>query len=848
MSSSERYSHKVTEKKWQNAWNETKAFEADITQCENKYYVLEMFPYPSGRLHMGHVRNYTIGDVIARFKKSLGFNVLHPMGWDAFGSPAENAAIEHKIHPKKWTYDNISRMKEEFKELGLSFDWRREFATCDPTYYVHEQAMFLKFLKAGLVYQKESFVNWDPVDHTVLSNEQVIEGRGWRSGALIEKRRLRQWYFRITDKAEDLLQGLDLLNEWPEKVVTMQRNWIGKSEGSEVDFVLQNHTGSIHTQAIRVFTTRADTLFGVSFIGLSPHHPIAEDLAKEHPDIAAFIEECNRSGTSQEILDKLEKKGIRTPLFVLHLLTQQPLPVFIANFILMEYGTGAIMGVPAHDERDYEFAKKYDITITSVIQNPTEDTQDLPYTGDGLMIHSDFLNGLTPKKAEKKVLEILEAQGSGTRKTTYRLRDWGISRQRYWGCPIPIIYCAACGTVPVPVQDLPVLLPEDVTFDRPGNPLDHHEKWKHVLCPTCKGPATRETDTFDTFMNSSWYFARFCTPESPQPFEKDIADTWLPVDQYIGGVEHAILHLLYARFFTRAMNQIGLTQNTEPFNALITQGMVCHETYKTESGEWVPPKDIVFHKDGRLTRARDDALILRGRSEKMSKSKKNVVDLTEILRDYGVDAARLFVISDTPVDRDLEWTDTGIQGCVKFLNRIWRVLHGLTAESSISLQQKQDLLKKSHRFVKGVTHDLQSFALNKYSARLREFLNDLESFKTLSYQSSEEKYALNALVILLNPVAPHLAEELWQILGHETLLTHQTWPTFDEHMLTENVVTYAVQLNGKLRKTVSVAKDISEDDLKNQILNDPVLKIFMADKEIKKWIIVPGKVVNLVIS
>lgn len=843
MAKSERYPFKAYEQKWQKQWETLKAFKANTDTDQKKYYVLEMFPYPSGRLHMGHVRNYTIGDVIARFKRSQGYNVLHPMGWDAFGSPAENAAIQHKVHPKTWTYENIATMRDELKQLGFSFDWSREIATCSPDYYQHEQAMFLDFYRAGLVYQKESFVNWDPVEHTVLSNEQVIEGRGWRSGAVVEKRRLRQWYFRITKDAEDLLKGLDTLTGWPEKVLTMQRNWIGQSTGAEIDFALKDRPGEF----IRVFTTRPDTIFGVPFLCLSPHHPMVEDLAGHSPEVARFIEECNRMGTSQEVFDTTEKKGLRTPLVAVHPLTQQELPIFIANFVLMDYGTGAIMGVPGHDHRDFEFANKYGLPVQRVVEGPqgTEDT--LPYVENGLLVNSDFLNGLTIQEAKEKVIEILISRESGKRKITYRLRDWGISRQRYWGCPIPIIYCSTCGVVPVPATDLPIKLPEDVSFDKPGNPLEHHPTWKNTWCPKCKGKATRETDTFDTFLNSSWYFARFCSPHADQPFDSKTVDRWLPVDQYIGGIEHAILHLLYARFFTRSLKKIGLTQHSEPFKALLTQGMVCHETYRTSSGEWVSPQEVVETSPGNFIRLKDRLPLVRGRSEKMSKSKKNGVDVSVILRDYGVDAARLFVISDTPPDRDLDWTDTGIQGCVKFLNRIWRLIHSLREDSHLKEAEQQQLLKHAHKFVKHAIEDLESFSLNKYAARLREFVNTLDTFKGLSLKTQAEGYAIRALIILLNPVAPHLAEELWSFLGETIPLVHTSLPAVDLALMNENTVVYAVQVNGKLRSTLQLTNHMEESALKDKVLKEPGVQAFIKEKTIKKWIIIPGKVVNVVV-
>lgn len=846
MGQSERYSHAPLEEKWQKKWDEAQAFKApDHLQEGQKSYILEMFPYPSGRLHMGHVRNYTIGDVLTRYKRSLGQSVLHPMGWDAFGSPAENAAIEHGVHPKTWTYENIDRMRQELKKMGFSFDWSREFATCDPAYYRHEQALFLDFYKAGFVYSKEGYVNWDPVDQTVLSNEQVIDGRGWRSGALVEKRLMPGWYMRITDQAEALLDGLKTLDGWPEKVRHMQENWIGKRVGLQATFDLDDDKGSV-----QVFTTRPDTLMGVSFIGVSPDHPLAQSLAKTCQETQAFIDTCHQMGTREEILEKMEKLGHKTPLVARHPLTHDPIPVFIANFVLMDHGTGAVMGVPAHDPRDHAFAMKYDLPIIPVIVPTREALKEvaLPYTEHGIMIHSGDLDGMASQDAAQKVIELLEQKGKGVAQTLYRLRDWGISRQRYWGTPIPIIHCDACGVVPVPKEDLPVLLPEDVQLDGKGNPLDRHDDWKKVPCPACGKDAQRETDTFDTFINSAWYFARFCCTDAKEPLDPKRVDAWMPVDHYIGGVEHAILHLLYARFFTRCLHHLGYTQYQEPFKALLTQGMVCHETYRTKEGAWVFPHDVVPGETGGLVRVQDGAPVIRGRSEKMSKSKKNVVNLEEILRDYGVDAARLFVISDTPPERDFDWSDGGIQGCVKFLHRLWRLLKGLGETSHLNGEARGVINQEAHGFLASIEKAMGQLALNKYVAHLRSYVNVLESHGPLSLDSPEERHALEALVIALGPVVPHLAEELWSMMGHDTLLVYAPWPSHDPNLIKVDQVTYAIQINGKLRGTIEVDVAMDEETLKEAVQAMASIQDHIQGKTIRKWVVIPGKVVNLVVS
>ena len=731
-----RYPFRATETKWQQVWQERRSFEAEVDASRPKYYVLEMFPYPSGRIHMGHVRNYTMGDVVARLKRAQGFNVLHPMGWDAFGLPAENAAIQKGIHPAAWTYANIAEMRDQMKSIGCSLDWSREIATCDPAYYRHEQAMFLDMLERGLVYRKESWVNWDPVDQTVLANEQVIEGRGWRSGAEVERRKLAQWFFRITAFADELLQALDGLDRWPEKVRLMQRNWIGKSSGARVRFDLNERPGSIE-----VFTTRPDTLFGASFVALAPDHPLATALAADNPALAAFAEECLRGGTSEAELETQEKRGFATGLTCRHpFLPDHPLPVFVANFVLMDYGTGAIFGCPAHDQRDLDFARRYELPVLPVVLPPGADPDHFTigqeaFVGDGLLFHSAFLDGLDVEAGKRRAILELEARDSGSGQTTWRLRDWGVSRQRYWGCPIPVIHCDVCGVVPVPREQLPVVLPEDVDFARPGNPLDHHPTWKHVACPRCGEPARRETDTFDTFVESSWYFARFCDAKAEdRPFAREAAAYWLPVDQYIGGVEHAVLHLLYARFYTRAMAACGYLDLAEPFAGMFTQGMITHLTFRDAAGRWLEPGEVVRDETGGWVSAADRQPVTAGRVEKMSKSKRNTIDPTTIIDGYGADTARLFMLSDSPPDRDLEWTDAGVDGAWRYLNRLWRLIGerlpglppaGATGELSPAGVGLKRLL---HKTITQVTTELERLHFNKGVALVRELSNAVEPF------------------------------------------------------------------------------------------------------------------------
>ncbi len=856
----ERFNFRTTEEKWQKEWEKEGAFKASDNSDKPKYYALEMFPYPSGKIHMGHVRNYAMGDVIARFKKAQGYNVLHPMGWDAFGLPAENAAIKHNVHPSKWTRENIANMREEMKKMGLSIDWSREVSTCEPEYYKHEQKMFLDFLKKGLAYRKDSWVNWDPVEMTVLANEQVVDGKGWRSGVPVERRKLSQWSLKITQYADELLEGLKTLTGWPEKVRTMQENWIGKSYGAYLYFPVKDSD-----KTLEVFTTRADTLFGASFCAISAQHPIALELAKTNPELAKFIKECEALGTSVATIEAAEKKGFDTGLKVLHPFPEEfkalggnpELPLYVANFVLMEYGTGAIFACPAHDQRDLDFARKYGLPVRVVVAHkdegvPVVTDKAFDDIEDGVAVNSAFLDGMRTKDAIKAMIERLEKIGRGKATVQYRLRDWGVSRQRYWGCPIPVIHCEHCGIVPVPEKDLPVLLPEDVKFDKPGNPLEHHPTWKHTVCPVCGKPALRETDTFDTFFESSWYFARFCAPhETDKPFTREAVDRWLPVDQYVGGIEHAVLHLLYARFFTRALRDCGYLSVSEPFKGLFTQGMVCHETYKDKDGNWLFPTEVEKRPDGTAVKISDGSPVEIGRSEKMSKSKYNLVDPETILKTYGADAARVFMLSDTPPERDLEWTEAGIDGAWRYVNRLWRLQLSCPEEVSqpAELSDAADkLIRQTHKTVAAVTDDLDKLRFNVALARLRELTNAISDMKPAD---DGEKWAwrssFETLVRLLSPIAPHLAEEMWHNLGHSELLATYEWPKADAAFLTDNKITLAVQVQGKLRGTIEVPADYDEEEAKKAALALGPVKAQIGDKPVRKIIVVKNKIINVVI-
>ncbi|MAU61189.1 MAG: leucine--tRNA ligase [Parvibaculum sp.] len=875
---STRYNARTVEPKWQKIWEERGDFlTRDDAGGKPKYYVLEMFPYPSGRIHMGHVRNYTMGDVIARYRRARGFNVLHPMGWDAFGMPAENAAMEKNVHPKGWTYDNIAAMRSQLKAIGLAIDWSREFATCDPEYYGQEQALFLDMLEAGIVTRKKSMVNWDPVDNTVLANEQVIDGRGWRSGALVERRELTQWFLKISDFADDLLAGLETLERWPEKVRLMQKNWIGRSEGARVFFPLEGKIPNSAEQGaqsrsdaqLEVFTTRPDTLFGASFCALSPHHPLTAELAKDNPALQDFIRKCDQIGTSEEAIETAEKMGFDTGLKARHpFIEGKTLPVYVANFVLMEYGTGAIFACPAHDQRDFDFAKKYGLPIIPVV-TPKDHADDAAwmdalvagddaFTGDGVAVNSEFLNGLDVTAAKRAAIEKLEAMGLGEGTVNYRLRDWGISRQRYWGCPIPVIHCEACGTLPVPRDQLPVVLPDDVTFDQPGNPLDRHPTWKHVDCPKCGKPARRETDTFDTFVDSSWYFARFTAPNAATPTDKAVADHWLPVDQYIGGIEHAILHLLYSRFFTRAMHRTGHLSLDEPFTGLFTQGMVNHETYRDAEGRWVPPAEVVIETvDGkRIAKHIETGAPIRiGSVEKMSKSKKNTVDPEDIIAKYGADTARWFMLSDSPPERDVQWSDQGAEGAWRFTQRLWRMVSAASetmAPKGAPMpadfgEEALALRRMAHQTLAAATEDFDNLRFNRAVARVYELANAVTGFAPAGDASKwAMREALELLVQIVGPMMPHLAEECWEALGHETPLTATEWPVADKALLVEDSITIAVQVNGKRRDELTIARDADKETVERAALALEKVEKAIDGKPVRKVIVVPGKIVNIV--
>jgi leucyl-tRNA synthetase len=853
-----RYNFKETEAKWQGIWADRRCFEAREESDRPKYYALEMFPYPSGRIHMGHVRNYTLGDVVARYKRARGFNVLHPMGWDSFGLPAENAAMENNVHPAKWTRENIAAMRAQFQSMGFSLDWSRELSTCEPDYYKHGQRLFLDLLKAGLAYQRESWVNWDPVENSVLANEQVIEGKGWRTGAPVEKRLLRQWFLKITAFSDSLLDGIETLERWPEKVRLMQHNWIGRSEGARIGFALEGRE-----DRLEVFTTRPDTLFGASFCAIAANHPLAQELAGKDAALADFIAACNRMGTSEEAIEKAEKLGHDTGLRAVHpFVPGKALPVYVANFVLMEYGTGAIFGCPGHDQRDLEFARKYDLPVVPVVAPRDADPStfavgDTAFVDDGVLINSDFLNGKDVPAAKRAAIDRLVEQGEGESAVTYRLRDWGISRQRYWGCPIPVIHCPSCGVVPVPDTDLPVLLPDDVAFGAAGNPLERHPTWKNVDCPECGGAARRETDTCDTFFDSSWYFLRYCSPqEDGVPFTRDAADYWMPVDQYIGGVEHAVLHLLYSRFFTRALKRCGYLDIDEPFDGLFTQGMVCHETYRDDEGRWLFPSEVRPGEDGAFVHAKTGKPVTLGRSEKMSKSRKNVVDPETIIDTYGADTARIYMLSDSPPDRDLEWTEGGIEGAWRYVNRLWRMftdnpdpIAAAGTERPLALgDEAAALMRVVHRTIADVGADLDRFHFNRAVARIRELTNAIEDVTGDGPDAAwARRDALEALARLLGPILPHLAEELWEKLGHTTPLAEMAWPDFDESLLVEESITIAVQVNGKLRGTVDLPPDADKATAEKEALAHENVLRAMDGKPARKVIVVPNKVINVVV-
>ena len=865
-----RYNFREAETRWQKTWEDGKVFETRTDDPRPKYYVLEMFPYPSGRIHMGHVRNYAMGDVVARYRRAKGHAVLHPMGWDAFGMPAENAAMEKKSHPATWTYANIATMRTQLKSMGLSLDWAREFATCDPKYYKHQQRMFLDFLKAGLVTRKTSKVNWDPVDHTVLANEQVIDGRGWRSGALVEQRELTQWFLKISDYSEELLSALDDLDRWPEKVRLMQANWIGRSEGLMLRWALAKETAPAGFDELEIYTTRPDTLYGASFMAVAADHPLAKAAGDRDPKLHAFLEECRRMGTSQATVDTAEKKGYDTGIRAVHPLDpSREVPVYVANFILMDYGTGAIFGCPAHDQRDYDFAIAYGLPIMPVVRAPDQSDSEAnaafdralpPSDGDGILFNSGFLDGLSVDVAKNEIAGRFEAESLagrpvGQRKVNFRLRDWGISRQRYWGCPIPVIHCDACGTVPVPQQDLPVVLPEDVTFDVPGNPLDRHATWKHVDCPSCGKSARRETDTMDTFVDSSWYFARFTDPfNEADPTTPAAVNKWLPVDQYIGGIEHAILHLLYSRFFTRAMTITGHASIKEPFAGLFTQGMVVHETYKSEGGAWLSPVEVRIEGGDNGRRAFEiatgkDAAI--GSIEKMSKSKKNVVDPDDIIESYGADTARWFMLSDSPPERDVIWSEEGVQGASRFVQKIWRLVGEAAGLPAGKGSGAHAVTKAAHKAIIAVGEDLERLRFNRCIAHIHDLSNVISAASAdLGKDTSAGpaiREAVTIMVQLFAPMMPHLAEQCWGELGGIGLIANAEWPVADPALVIEASLTLPIQINGKKRGDIDVPTEASVEEIEALVRTDAKVAALLEGKPVRKVIVVPKRIVNIVI-
>jgi leucyl-tRNA synthetase len=846
----DRYTPAQIEAKWQAEWNTADVFKAKADTSKPKYYVLEMFPYPSGNLHMGHVRNYTMGDVIARYKMSTGHNVLHPMGWDAFGMPAENAAMASGGHPKDWTYANIAHMRDQMKPLGLSIDWSREFATCDPEYYGQQQALFLDMLASDLVYRKNAVVNWDPEDMTVLANEQVIDGKGWRSGAEVERRELTQWFFKISDMASELRGALENLDNWPAKVRLMQENWIGQSRGLQFSFSLIN--GPDGRDGIEVYTTRPDTLLGASFVGISPDHPLAKQLEEDNANLAAFNAECRKGSTTEEALEKADKMGFDTGLRVRHPFdTSWELPVYVANFILMDYGTGAIFGCPAHDQRDFDFATKYDLPITPVYLPDVDSAPELteayvPAKTDVVTYVKGFAGEAqqTGAAAVDAAIAFCEGEGVGQGKTQYRLRDWGLSRQRYWGCPIPVVHCDACGVVPERKENLPIRLPDDVSFDIPGNPLDRHPTWRDCDCPSCGKPAQRETDTMDTFVDSSWYYSRFTSPNATTPIDSDEAAYWMNVDQYIGGIEHAILHLLYSRFFARAMHITGhlSASAVEPFDALFTQGMVTHEIYRTRDAKGRPvyhlPEDVT---DGKLADGTEVEIIP---SAKMSKSKRNVVDPQIIVDTYGADTARWFVLSDSPPERDVEWTASGAEAAHKFLGRVWRLAQDIAQSDAPANDQDDALRRDMHKAIHYVTGGVESFGFNAAIAKIYGFVATLSKSKAGAAAKQE---AMRTLAQLIAPMTPHLAEDIWSALGQTGLVVTAPWPVADEKMLVDDTVTLPIQINGKRRSEIAVPADMSKDEIEKLVLADNAVVKALDGGQPKKLIVVPGRIVNVVI-
>ncbi len=847
-----RYNPREVEPRWREAWARADVFRAENVSDKPKYYVMEMFPYPSGKLHVGHTRNYAMGDVVARFKRAQGFNVLHPMGWDAFGLPAENAAAERGVDPAAWTQDNIDTMRAELQRLGLSLDWSREVATCDPAYYGKQQAWFLRLWKKGLVYRKEGLVNWDPVDMTVLANEQVIDGRGWRSGAVVERRKLTQWFMRITDYADELLESLKTLDRWPDKVKLMQENWIGKSRGLRLTFPSAGDAALGFEDGITVYTTRPDTLFGASFIALSPDHPLTEILAARDGRVADFVARCRKGGVSEAEIETAEKLGFDTGLSVEHPFDRTwTLPVWIANFVLMDYGTGAIFGCPAHDQRDLDFARKYGLPVKPVVLPPDADPATFrvgaeAYVEGGRIYNSRFMDGLEVEAAKAAAIDKAEGLGLGEGATVYRLRDWGIARQRGWGCPIPVTHCAKCGVVAVPEKDLPVKLPEGMDFSRPGNALERHPTWKETRCPECGGPATRETDTLDTFVDSSWYFDRYINPQADEPIDKEAADYWLPVDQYIGGIEHAVLHLLYARFITKALRDEGMLSADEPFAGLFTQGMVTHETYRRQSGEWLEPGEVEISSEGGHRRARlratGEAVVI-GDVEKMSKSKRNVVSPADMADTYGVDAARLCVLSDSPPERDVQWTAAGVEGAWRLVQRVWAEYDAEPVIEPLDVKRELELRRATHRAIKAVTDAIEGWRFNSAIARLHEFVGVLRRFPEGGLARRE---ALSALARLVSPFAPHLAEECWARLGEPGLCATAEWPQYDAKLAEDEERVLPVQVNGKRRGEIRAAAGASEAEVEKIVMGDPEIARRLEGLQVRKVIVVKDRIVNIV--
>lgn len=828
------------ELKWQKFWQENDAFKAEnFNSKKPKYYVLEMFPYPSGKVHAGHLRNYTIGDVSARFRRALGFNVLYPMGWDAFGLPAENAAIKNGTHPMDWTFQNIANMRQQLKRIGLSYDWSAELATCDPQYYKHEQKFFLDLLDKGLAYQKEAIVNWDPVDQTVLANEQVIDGKGWRSGAAVERKKLNQWFLKITNYAEELLCDIKNL-QWPESVKIMQENWIGRSQGAKIIFNTIEQD-----QVIEVFSTRPETLFGASFIAVSYEHPVVK-FAAQTSQLQEFIAKCKELGLKGE--DIIEKEGVDIGIKVAHPLDpNKTLPVWIANFVLPDYGLGAVFGCPAHDMRDHEFAKKYNLAITQVVSSSEVDVdvQLAAFTGEGIMVNSSFLDGLDTASAKTCVIDYLTKHNKGHELVTYKLRDWGISRQRFWGAPIPIIRCQSCGSVPVPEKDLPVILPRDAKFDGKGNPLANHPTWKHVSCPKCGQAAVRETDTFDTFFESSWYFARYCDNLAPNMVDRKACDYWLPVDQYIGGIEHAILHLLYARFFTKAMNDCQYLSVREPFNNLFTQGMVVHATYKDANGNWLYPSQVV-QEENIFKHKTTGEIVFKGKVEKMSKSKNNVIDLETMLSQYGADPVRMFAMSDSPPEKDLEWSEHGLEGCNRFIKRLFELAERFALSAKNCHCSDKQLVSLAHMTIKFVTQDIAEFKFNKALARIRELFNALNDLIAKDFSIQELKEIFEVIIRLVYPFIPHVTEEIWSIINPLAPALCQTpWLECDQQRIAQDTITISIQVNGKFKLVHQFKTDVSRQEVEQTAL--ALMQSHLVGKEVKKIIVIPNKTVNIVV-